>query len=264
MKGVSRFDFYPKNWIGDTRGISPEARGIYIDLLSLIYSSGGPIPYVKGQASEAELVSVCALKRVTTLRRVLDELTTKGQMRLVDGALFNGRAHEELEKIAKRRGDEPPRKPADNGAEAARKPRDSEIENQPNQQVDQTVLSESERPESESNKKEIQDSLPRATRALKGPSRATKAARREIWQQHIIRELRAVLPSNDCLRLVTAYAAGERWARECFEQADRALKAGTLIHVSVPPDPGEAPQSSYVPHMPPRPSRRANGEGSRA
>ena len=36
MTGLSRFDFYPRDWHLDTRDLSNGAKGVYIDLLELL------------------------------------------------------------------------------------------------------------------------------------------------------------------------------------------------------------------------------------
>ena len=43
MAGLWRVDFKVSNWLGGTRVLSAEERGIYIDIIMLIYEHGGPI-----------------------------------------------------------------------------------------------------------------------------------------------------------------------------------------------------------------------------
>jgi uncharacterized protein YdaU (DUF1376 family) len=93
MAGLSRFDFYPRDWHLDTRDLSNAAKGVYIDLLSSMYARGGPLPH-----DERELCRLCGCATVRSLRPLLDELITKGKMRIVDGCLENGRAMEEIAK----------------------------------------------------------------------------------------------------------------------------------------------------------------------
>ncbi len=38
-----KVDFYAADWLSGTRGLTPEQRGIYIDIIALIYIKGGPI-----------------------------------------------------------------------------------------------------------------------------------------------------------------------------------------------------------------------------
>ena len=40
MTGLFRFDFYPRDWITGTRGLSAKARGVYIDLIATMYDHG--------------------------------------------------------------------------------------------------------------------------------------------------------------------------------------------------------------------------------
>jgi uncharacterized protein YdaU (DUF1376 family) len=93
MAGLSRFDFYPRDWHLDTRDLSNAAKGVYIDLLSSMYARGGPLPY-----DERELCQLCGCATVRSLRPLLGELINKGKLRIVDGCLENGRAMEEIAK----------------------------------------------------------------------------------------------------------------------------------------------------------------------
>jgi uncharacterized protein YdaU (DUF1376 family) len=97
MAGLSRFDFYPRDWHLDTRDLSNAAKGVYIDLLSSIYARGGPLPF-----DERELCRLCGCATVRSLRPLLDELMDKGKLRVVDGCLTNGRAMEEIAKAERR------------------------------------------------------------------------------------------------------------------------------------------------------------------
>jgi uncharacterized protein YdaU (DUF1376 family) len=98
MPGLSRFDFYPRDWHLDTRDLTNAAKGIYIDLLASIYARGAPLPH-----DEHELCRICGCATVRSLRPLLRELLDKQKLRLVDGHLTNGRAMEEIAK-AERRG----------------------------------------------------------------------------------------------------------------------------------------------------------------
>jgi uncharacterized protein YdaU (DUF1376 family) len=97
MPGLSRFDFYPRDWHLDTRDLSNAAKGVYIDLLSSMYARGGPLPY-----DERELCRLCGCATVRSLRPLLDELITKGKLRVVNGHLVNGRTMEEIAKAERR------------------------------------------------------------------------------------------------------------------------------------------------------------------
>ena len=91
MSGMSRFDFYPRDWFMDTRDLSDRAKGCYIDLLAATYNRGSPLPY-----DEKYLCKLAGYKQVRSLRRVLDELLRTGKFKVVDGELINNRAQQEL------------------------------------------------------------------------------------------------------------------------------------------------------------------------
>jgi uncharacterized protein YdaU (DUF1376 family) len=94
MTGLSRFDFYPRDWHLDTRDLSNAAKGVYIDLLASMYARGAPLPN-----DERELCRLCGCATARSLRPLLRELLNKGKLRLVDGHLINGRAMEEIAKF---------------------------------------------------------------------------------------------------------------------------------------------------------------------
>jgi uncharacterized protein YdaU (DUF1376 family) len=97
MPGLSRFDFYPRDWHLDTRDLSNDAKGVYIDLLCAMYARGGPLPY-----DEHELCRLCGCATERSLRPLLEELIQKGKLRAADGLLVNRRALEELAKAERR------------------------------------------------------------------------------------------------------------------------------------------------------------------
>ena len=94
MPGLSRFDFYPRDWHLDTRDLSNAAKGVYIDLLASMYARGAPLP-----SDERELCRLCGCATARSLRPLLGELLDKGKLKLVDGHLVNGRAMEEIAKF---------------------------------------------------------------------------------------------------------------------------------------------------------------------
>jgi uncharacterized protein YdaU (DUF1376 family) len=98
MSGLSRFDFYPRDWHLDTRDLSNAAKGVYIDLLASMYARGGPVP-----ADERELCRLCGCATARSLRPLLSELITKGKLRLLDGRITNARAMEEIAKFERRK-----------------------------------------------------------------------------------------------------------------------------------------------------------------
>src|SRR5713226_1176910 len=93
MSGLSRFDFYPRDWHLDTRDLSNAAKGVYIDLLASMYARGGPLP-----TDERELRRLCGCATARSLRPLLAEWLTKAKLKLADGYLTNRRAMEEIAK----------------------------------------------------------------------------------------------------------------------------------------------------------------------
>jgi len=63
MPGLSRFDFYPRDWHLDTRDLSNAAKGVYIDLLATMYARGGPLPM-----DEREICRLCGRATTRSLR----------------------------------------------------------------------------------------------------------------------------------------------------------------------------------------------------
>ena len=94
MPGLSRFDFYPRDWHLDTRDLSNAAKGVYIDLLASMYARGGPLP-----SDERELCRLCGCATARSLRPLLGELIAKEKIKVIDGHLINGRAIEEIAKF---------------------------------------------------------------------------------------------------------------------------------------------------------------------
>jgi uncharacterized protein YdaU (DUF1376 family) len=97
MAGLSRFDFYPRDWHLDTRDLSNAAKGIYIDLLSAMYARGGPLPN-----DERGLCRLCGCATARSLRPLLQELVDKQKLKAVDGHLVNNRVMEEIAKAERR------------------------------------------------------------------------------------------------------------------------------------------------------------------
>src|SRR5215831_16365915 len=94
MPGLSRFDFYPRDWHLDTRDLSNAEKGVYIDLLACMYARGGPLPMV-----EKELCRLCGCATVRSLHPLLSQLLEKGKLKVNEGLLTNGRAMEEIAKF---------------------------------------------------------------------------------------------------------------------------------------------------------------------
>lgn len=97
MSGLSRFDFYPRDWISGTRGLSDRARGVYIDLLCRIYDLGRALDY-----DERELCRFLGYRDHRQLRPALDELLAKEKIVIADGKLINPRAMREIDAAMER------------------------------------------------------------------------------------------------------------------------------------------------------------------
>ena len=107
MAGLSRFDFYPRDWFLDTRNLSQGAKGLYVDLFVSMYARGGPLPYriENGKpklCDEQELCKLTGCSTVRSLKPLLKELITKGKLWVVDGCLINRRTMEEIAKATKK------------------------------------------------------------------------------------------------------------------------------------------------------------------
>ena len=96
--GLPRFDFYPRDWILDTRDLTREQKGVYIDLLAAIYARGGPLPHQPN-----ELRSLLGEKSIRVINRIVGELIERGKLHMENGWLFNNRAMEEIEAFHQRR-----------------------------------------------------------------------------------------------------------------------------------------------------------------
>ncbi len=98
MAGLSRFDFYPRDWHLDTRDLTNAAKGVYVDLLASMYARGGPLPM-----EERELCRLCGCATARSLRPLLSELIAKGKLHVENGYLVNHRTMEEIAKAERRR-----------------------------------------------------------------------------------------------------------------------------------------------------------------
>ncbi|MEQ8344833.1 MAG: DUF1376 domain-containing protein [Sneathiellaceae bacterium] len=91
--GLSRFDFYPRDWIAGTRTLTAAAKGVYIDLLAAMYD--------RGQAIDADPKWLCRLlgfRDRRQLQPILDELLADRKIEIRDGRIHNRRADAEIEK----------------------------------------------------------------------------------------------------------------------------------------------------------------------
>ena len=142
MSGLSRFDFYPRDWFLDTRDLSDRAKGCYIDLLAATYNRGSPLPY-----DEKYLCKIAGYKQVRSLRHALNELLSTGKFKIVDGELVNNRAQEELAAAqrrkevasaggqAKAKNVKTGQKPVEKSSKSSRKVGEPKMGNKPHQEV---------------------------------------------------------------------------------------------------------------------------------
>lgn len=90
------FPFYHKNWREGVEQLSPEQRGIYIDLLAAMWMRKAALPYDVGRIAKHIHVDVRILKRV------LPTLISEDKIKLVDGFLTNTRMMQEILRYLKR------------------------------------------------------------------------------------------------------------------------------------------------------------------
>jgi uncharacterized protein YdaU (DUF1376 family) len=93
MAGMSRFDFYPRDWFLDTRDLSDRAKGLYIDLMAATYARGRPLDH-----DERSLLKFTGHRTVRSFRAPFQELLDTGKLKIVDGNVVNNRVQEEISK----------------------------------------------------------------------------------------------------------------------------------------------------------------------
>ncbi len=90
MDRLFRIDFYPQDWLIDTARLTPEERGIYIQIVMMIYANRGPIPN-----DEKHLANLCGCS-TRLVRSIVNALAGKGFVQLSDGKIGQKRAENEL------------------------------------------------------------------------------------------------------------------------------------------------------------------------
>ena len=90
MDRLFRIDFYPQDWLIDTARLTPEQRGIYIQIVMLIYANRGPIVndpvWIAG-------VSGCSSRMVKSIIKKLSDINF---VQVSDGKIGQKRAENEL------------------------------------------------------------------------------------------------------------------------------------------------------------------------
>lgn len=92
MDRLFRIDFYPQDWLIDTARMSVEERGVYIQILMLIYSNRGPIE------NDAKWISNICGCSPRLARSLVDRLLETGFVQLSGGKITQKRAEHELNK----------------------------------------------------------------------------------------------------------------------------------------------------------------------
>ena len=93
---VRKIDWRPADWLRDTAGLKADVKGVYIDILSLIYSDGRAI-----DTDDIRLFSMLGNNK-TVIKRCINELITRNFIIENDGKLTNFRAESELKVVEKR------------------------------------------------------------------------------------------------------------------------------------------------------------------
>lgn len=83
--------FYCRDWLHGTESLTPEERGIYIDLLAMMYERNGPLP------DDERLLAARLRIDLRVWKRVRQSLLLKGKLTASGGHLSNTRAAAELQ-----------------------------------------------------------------------------------------------------------------------------------------------------------------------
>lgn len=94
MSGSARFDCYPSDFLNGVVGLTGDEIAAYTIVIMLQYDRGSPVAYV-GREREIQVRSGLPRGR---LSKAIGRLLDIGKLSLEGGALFNGRAAEEIEK----------------------------------------------------------------------------------------------------------------------------------------------------------------------
>lgn len=98
MTNIYCIDFYPKDWLAKTAQLDPDERGIYIQIVMLIYAHGGPI------LNDAAWISRSCGCSSRLVRSIVDRLAAMGKIDIIEGMIYNNRAEAELAVKRKRVG----------------------------------------------------------------------------------------------------------------------------------------------------------------
>ena len=92
MDRVFRVDFYPHEWLTLTGHMTPEQRGIFIQICSLIYANRKPIP---DDPAHIARVSNCSTRAA---RSIISQLSAQGDITIHGGFITQKRCESELNK----------------------------------------------------------------------------------------------------------------------------------------------------------------------
>lgn len=103
MSGPDWYRWFPAKWASGVILLTPEQRGVYIDIINVIYD--------RGECPEdfGYLAKVCNC-RVPRVRRIVGELVAHGKLSIVSGTIRQQRAHtertnsEEFSELQRQRG----------------------------------------------------------------------------------------------------------------------------------------------------------------
>lgn len=87
---ASWFKFYPADFMGGVRGLTPQEVGLYIMLLCRVYEENGPIEF-----NVLRLSTYCGM-RAPTFEKTVQKLVDLGKLDLTYGMLSNARAMNEI------------------------------------------------------------------------------------------------------------------------------------------------------------------------
>lgn len=123
MDRLFRVDFYPQEWLVDTAKLPPDERGLYIQVVALIYAGRGPIIY---DAAWIAGLSGCSVRMCKAL---VDKLVDKRFLSLENGHLSQKRAVRELaeKQYHLQNSSKGGRKQAENSLETSREHRETSV-----------------------------------------------------------------------------------------------------------------------------------------
>lgn len=88
---IFRVDFYPKDWLVKTASLTAEERGVYIQIIALIYSYAGPI---ENDPKHIGGISGCSTRKA---KLIIEKLISRGFLQFSDKKITQKRAEKELE-----------------------------------------------------------------------------------------------------------------------------------------------------------------------